>query len=144
MNNTRLMNEYIEQEIERTKEVSNYIDTPIKDNDTIILPKYVPLSTGWHLIDIKAFDTRTFDSGKTALCMVFVLYEDETETEHKQTLWKYQLSLLREVKQAKAENKAHSLYGKIWCLFAEQVSEKNNKVYIVAKAFAKKNPEEEI
>lgn len=140
--NTRLLNEYIEQETERAREISSFIDEPIKDDDIIILPKYVPLSAGWHLIDIKQFGTRTFDSGKQALCMYFVLYEDETETEHKQSLWKYQLSLLREVKKTKAENKASSLYGKIWCLFVEQVSEKTNKVYTVAKAFAKEKPEE--
>lgn len=141
MVNTRLYNSYIEQANENTPK-AEYTDETIKDMDIIILPKYVPLSAGWHLIDIKSFFTRHF-ANKDALGIVFVLFEDETETEHKQTLWKYQLALLREVKKANLKTKASELAGKIWALFCEQTSEQTNKTYIVIKAFAKEKPEEE-
>ena len=141
MVNTRLYTSYIDQTLENTPK-SEYTDEPIKDTDTIILPKYVPLSTGWHLIDIKGFFTRHFTK-QDALGIVFTLFEDETETEHKQTLWKYQLALLREVKAVGLQTKALNLTGKIWALFCEQTSEQTNKTYIVVKAFAKQKPEEE-
>lgn len=140
MSNTRLYNSYIEQSAENAPK-AEYTDELINNADTVILPKFVPLSAGWHLIEIKNFFTRHF-ANKDALGIVFVLFEDETETEHKQTLWKYQLALLREVKKAKLKTKASDLCGKVWALFCEQTSEQTGKSYIVIKAFAKQKPEE--
>lgn len=127
---------------------ASFVDEPIKADDTLSIPEYVPLSAGWHEIEIKALFTRRFDNGKEALTLKFTLCEDETQTERTQSIFsKATLSSLRGAKNQKKAAKAKNYLGMVWALFANYTPEnqsmaREQKTYTNIIYFADHEPEQ--